>query len=150
MRRRKEVASVTASQLAQMGICERLVVFEHRHGKRPSAQQRAALERGLRAHADFARSAGGRGGRAGRCFIATHVFGDVAPETVVLRAFRDRVLRPSAVGRSVIVHYYRVAPAICRLFDRWPLARIPARVVLRAVARMVEIFLKCLDSWHAG
>jgi hypothetical protein len=51
-RSRREVR-VSASQLAQMGVCERLVVFEHRYGKRPSRPQRVALERGRRAHQSF-------------------------------------------------------------------------------------------------
>ena len=51
-RSRREVR-VSASQLAQMGVCERLVVFEHRYGKRPSRPQRVALERGSRAHQSF-------------------------------------------------------------------------------------------------
>jgi hypothetical protein len=38
-----------------MGVCEKLVVFEHRHGKRPSGAQGVALERGLRAHRQFLR-----------------------------------------------------------------------------------------------
>jgi hypothetical protein len=32
--RKQGGSSVTASELSQMGVCERLVVFEHRHGKR--------------------------------------------------------------------------------------------------------------------
>ncbi len=47
--------SVSASELAQMGVCERLVVFEHRLGKRWSLKRRRALERGLRAHERFLR-----------------------------------------------------------------------------------------------
>ena len=48
---------VSATQLAQMGVCEKLVVFEHRHGKRPSGAHRVALERGLRAHRQFLQQA---------------------------------------------------------------------------------------------
>jgi hypothetical protein len=44
---------VTTSKLAQMGMCERLIVFEHRHGKRSSASQRAARQRGLTEHDRF-------------------------------------------------------------------------------------------------
>lgn len=42
--------SVSASELAQMGVCERLVVFEHQHGRRRTAYQQQAIERGLAAH----------------------------------------------------------------------------------------------------
>lgn len=56
-RRRRLGSHVSASQLAAMGVCERLVVFEHRYGKRPSRPQRLALERGRRAHQSFLRQA---------------------------------------------------------------------------------------------
>lgn len=46
---------VSASELAQMGVCERLVVFEHRFGKRRTVAQRRAVERGRRAHDRFFR-----------------------------------------------------------------------------------------------
>lgn len=46
---------VSASELAQMGVCERLVVFEKRHGKRRTMVQRRAIERGLQAHQRFYR-----------------------------------------------------------------------------------------------
>ncbi len=56
-RRRIGAHVVSASQLAQMGLCERLVVFEHRYGKRPSRPHRLALERGRRAHQSFLQQA---------------------------------------------------------------------------------------------
>lgn len=56
-KRRGHGSRVSATQLAQLGVCEKLVVFEHRHGKRPSEAQRVALERGLRAHRHFLRQA---------------------------------------------------------------------------------------------
>ena len=45
-KRHRPSASVSASQLARMGVCERLVVFEHRYGKRCLPEQTAAIERG--------------------------------------------------------------------------------------------------------
>ena len=48
-------ASVSASELAQMGVCERLVVFEHRYGKRRTVEQQLAINRGLLAHERFYR-----------------------------------------------------------------------------------------------
>lgn len=56
-RHRRLIAHVSASQLAQMGVCESLVVFEHRFGKRLLPSQRLALERGRRAHQSFLRQA---------------------------------------------------------------------------------------------
>src|SRR5207247_1140913 len=42
---------VSASELSQMGACERLVLFEAKYGKRKSHCQREAIERGRREHA---------------------------------------------------------------------------------------------------
>ena len=46
---------VSASDLAQMGRCERLVVFEHLHGSRRTAGQQRARVRGLVEHEYFYR-----------------------------------------------------------------------------------------------
>lgn len=47
--------AVSASELAQMGVCERLVVFEQRYGKRRNLARLHALQRGLDAHQRFYR-----------------------------------------------------------------------------------------------
>ena len=91
---RGESSGVSASELAAMGMCERRVALDHRHGRKVSAAQHEALQRGLRLHAAFdAQAAAERPGRRGRCFIATHIFGSAAPQTEVLRRYRDGVLR---------------------------------------------------------
>jgi hypothetical protein len=95
---------VSASDLAQMGRCERLVMFEYRHGSRSSARQQRARARGLVEHEQFYReglSASTQAARKGRCFIATCVFGE-AWQIQVLRQFRDAALRPNVWGRRLI------------------------------------------------
>ena len=52
-KRRRADAIVSASELAQMGRCEQLVLFEHRHGQRRLPHQEAARRRGLAAHERF-------------------------------------------------------------------------------------------------
>ena len=47
--------TVSASELAQMGRCERLMRFEHLYGSRRTASQRRARERGLAEHKQFER-----------------------------------------------------------------------------------------------
>jgi len=54
-KQKRRRASVSASELAQMGVCERLVVFEHRYGKRRTMEQQLAIKRGLLAHERFYR-----------------------------------------------------------------------------------------------
>ncbi len=129
-RRRKTKDAVSASALSQMGVCERLVVFEHWEGKRPTSAQRAALRHGLRAHQQFATEGASGAARTGRCFIATHVFGE-GPETQILRRFRDLRLRPTRAGRRLILVYYWMAPSICQAMKRWPALKVAARMLLR-------------------
>jgi hypothetical protein len=137
-RRRKAKRAVSASALSQMGVCERLVVFEHLEGKRPTPAQRVALQRGLRAHRQFASEGASEAARRGRCFIATHVLGE-GPETQVLRRFRDRYLRPTRAGRRMILGYYRVAPTVCQAMERWPWLK---RLVRRALLPLVGLLIR--------
>lgn len=128
--RKKKAKTVSASGLAQMGVCERLVVFEHRYGKRHTATQRAAISRGLNEHDLFYRDGVKMSEKIGRCYIATLTFG-TGQETTVLRMFRDRILRPNATGRLLILVYYKTAPAVCAVLVRWPWLKPMARTILR-------------------
>jgi hypothetical protein len=120
---RDKKTMVSASELAQMGACERLVLFEARYGKRKSRCQQEAMERGRREHGKFFRD----GIRLHSdvqtslskpwCFCASLVWGPEAPETDLLRRFRDRILRRTAAGRCLIRIYYRTAPDLCRCFE---------------------------------
>lgn len=111
---------LSASELAQMGACERLIVWERRHGKQRTASQRQAIERGNVAHRRFFEDAvrADRGIQTSEkkpwCFIASATFGPAAQETKILRRFRDTVLRRSVSGRAFIHWYYRVSPTLCR------------------------------------
>src|SRR5437868_14996914 len=111
---------LSASELSQMGACERLVLFEAKYGKRKSHCQQESIERGGREHAKFFRD----GVRSQSdvqtslekpwCFCASLAWGPEAPETDLLRRFRDRILRRTAAGRGLIRVYYRTAPGLCR------------------------------------
>lgn len=52
-RRARRPDVVSASELAEMGVCERRVLLAHRHGPRRTSTQRRAMQRGLRAHERF-------------------------------------------------------------------------------------------------
>lgn len=120
---RDKKTMVSASELSQMGACERLVLFDARYGKRKSLCQREAIERGRTEHDKFFRD----GVRSQAdvetslsqpwCFCASLAWGPEAPETDLLRRFRDRVLRRSAAGRCLIWLYCRTAPGLCRRFE---------------------------------
>lgn len=143
-KRRRDSATVSASELAQMGRCEQLVVFEHRHGQRRLPHQEAARRQGLAAHERFeqegqaVRSAGIR--HAGRCSVASLLFGE-AWQTRALRQFRDKVLRTRGWGRGLIRLYYRGAPRMCVVLGRWPMLRRPVRAVLGVFAAGVRLML---------
>jgi hypothetical protein len=143
---RNKAKAVRASELAQMGVCERRVVFEHRYGKRHTAAQRAAIRRGLQEHERFFRDGVRITDKRGRCYIATLTFG-AGPETVVLRRFRDRILRSNATGRWLILAYYKTAPAICAVLARWPWLQPLVRTLLRPMVWMAG---RVLDDEEAG
>lgn len=148
-RRRKTKDAVSASALSQMGVCERLVVFEHHEGKRPTPAQKAVLHRGLRAHRQFASEGASEAARNGRCFIATHVFGE-GTETQVLRRFRDRYLRPTRAGQRLILAYYRLAPSVCRAMERWPMTQSAVRAVIKPLVWLATCLLADQEGSHAS
>ena len=138
---------VSASELAQMGVCEQRVKFEHDLGRRRMPEQLQAMERGLRAHEEFYRDGQDPERTGGRCFVAMLVFGE-APETCVLRRFRDQVMRPRPLGRRLIVVYYRFAPAVCRFLDRRPSLLPVARWLLRGVVAVAGRWLEREQRSH--
>ena len=144
-RRAPKVDRVSASELAQMGVCERRVKFEHDRGRRRTPEQLQAMKRGRRAHETFYRNGQDAARTGDRCFVSTLVFGE-APETRILRCFRDQVLRPWPLGRRFIIVYYRFAPAVCRFLDRSPSLLPVARWLLGGV---VPIAVRWLD-WRRG
>lgn len=124
-----------------MGVCERLVLFEHRYGKRSTASQRAAIRRGLAEHERFYLEGVELSEKKGPCYVATLVFGQ-GWETTALKAFRDRVLRPYPTGRWLIGVYYRTAPEICALLKRCPWLQPVVRALLKPIAWIVERALR--------
>ena len=96
--RRQVTKSVSATELVQMGTCERMVWLEHRLGRRSTADQDRARLRGTQAHERFYAQSkrlmtSGRDRPGGRCFIAMLTLGEGA-ELDCLRAWRDQALRP--------------------------------------------------------
>src|SRR5215510_8822100 len=127
---------VTASELSQMGVCERLVRYEHQHGKLATRSQKQHRERGNAAHRQFMEDAlhsqrtDSRTDAKPWCWIASAVYGPEAKETHVLRRFRDLVLRQAAIGRLAIALYYRYSPMLARSISRSDTARPAARALL--------------------
>jgi hypothetical protein len=139
--RRKRSKAVSASDLAQMGVCERLVLFEDRYGTRSTASQRAAMQRGLTEHERFYLDGVLLSEKKAPCYIATLVFGP-SRETAALKLLRDRVLRPHPTGRWLIGLYYRTAPRVCEVLERWPWLQPVVRALLKPIAWIVERALR--------
>ncbi|MGH8463059.1 MAG: CFI-box-CTERM domain-containing protein [Pseudomonas sp.] len=75
--------------------------------------------------------------RDSRCFIATAVYGPEAPQTEELRAFRDRTLMRSALGRAFVRCYYRLSPPVAAGLSRHPRLAAPVRTGLDAMRCVV-------------
>jgi hypothetical protein len=74
---------------------------------------------------------GDDGGRPGPCFIATAAYGSPGhPHVRVLRAFRDRYLMRSRLGRSFVDLYYRLSPPVARFIGKHAALRAASRVAL--------------------
>ncbi len=68
------------------------------------------------------------------CFIATAAYeSDAAPEVIVLRAFRDRYLMKTVLGRLAVDWYYRHSPAAAALLNAHPSFKPAVRAALMPV-----------------
>ena len=76
------------------------------------------------------------------CFIASELWGESAPETKLLRSFRDAVLRPHPFGRALIRAYYRLSPALAAYVAARPRARLVAKILLVPVIAAARYALR--------
>lgn len=70
------------------------------------------------------------------CFVATVCFGADAPETALLRVWRDRYLIEQDWGRQFIVWYYNNGEQLAKLASSFPALNCLAKVVIGAIARL--------------
>lgn len=142
MRPKTRMRYVSATDLANMFVCERRVLLQARYGPRNDPCVRRNAEHGELRHSSFHQDAMRRVPGLltsepvdKRCFIASAVFGPNATETIALRRFRDRVLLPRAIGRVLVQAYYFVSPAIARCLSRHCSLRRLCSIVLSALVR---------------
>lgn len=141
--RHQSRTTVTASDLAQSCVCEQQWVFDLEHGKKRTRDQERSAQAGIAAHAGMNLQAqlAYRGVETSqpdqRCFIASALYGQDAPETQALRAFRDRKLAPFALGRLFMVFYYRSSPPIAAVLHRHPSLAAIARYIVSGIYRLL-------------
>ncbi len=76
------------------------------------------------------------------CFIATAAFGSILDKhVVVLRQFRDQVLKKYLLGRSFIEVYYRYSPALADMIQRHDMLRAATRIILMPLVGLSYIVL---------
>lgn len=125
---------VSAKELAEMGFCEKRVLLAHVHGEHTTPTQQESVRRGLAAHQQYYEQGVAAVSSDRRCFIAMCVFGESAPQTQDLRAFRDEVLLSRWWGRLTVSLYYRIGPAACAILRRSSGLLRVTRALLGAVA----------------
>lgn len=72
---------------------------------------------------------------ASSCFVATVAFEGDAPELEAFRAYRDDILRKTALGRLFIRGYYRYGPGLAIWIERHPAVKRSVRGVLTELHR---------------
>src|ERR1700674_5192343 len=146
-RRKGYRRAIRASDLARLAVCEQKAAFEDRYGERQDARTARNIEEGDRQHAAFLRQAflvnpALKSSEAKPwCFLASEILGRFAAETEDLRIFRDRILRPYAVGRKLVRLYYKVSPVVAAWLSKSPIRRACMRVAIRPVVWVVRRFV---------
>ncbi len=73
------------------------------------------------------------------CFVATVTYGDEdVVEVIFLRAFRDRVLSRSMVGRVATWAYYHLGPFAARAVEITPFFKPICRRILDKIVTLIE------------
>lgn len=86
---------------------------------------------------EYEMATGGSGNEG--CYIATCVYGSYdCPEVMVLRRFRDNVLKKSLPGRAFVKTYYALSPTAVRLFGNTKPFRVFWRTVLDKFIKELE------------
>ena len=122
---------ITVTDVAQMGICEQQLLLDEEYGKQRSKALRNLAREGERVHSHYERAL--VKAKDKRCFIASAIFGPYAPETELLRDFRDRYLKIHWWGRIAVALYYRISPRLVILVRRYAALHQITRICLLAV-----------------
>ena len=112
---------IAITDVVAIVYCERQAVLDRKIGRRRTADVERMATEGRQRHKTFEKK--GRQQQDSRCFVATAIYGADAPETIALRAWRDRCLMPCAAGRALVSAYYRLSPLALHVIAALPGAR---------------------------
>jgi len=130
---------LSATTIAQCSYCENQLVLEKKYGSQKTDLGERRQHQGDEEHLRHHLAAVKHGtSKDGRCFIASEVYGPLAPETEILRNFRDTSLSRNIFGRVFIAIYYDVSPVIVSIIKNMHLLRAPMKLILDALVRSVK------------
>lgn len=76
------------------------------------------------------------------CFVASAAYGEPNhPDVILLRRFRDEILRNSSTGRRFIAWYWQTGPKLARMIIWSPTLRRATRSVLKPIIGIVRVRL---------
>jgi hypothetical protein len=81
----------------------------------------------------------GGGAAAGRCFIATAIYGSpLHPDVQVLRNFKNEYILTNSIGKALVKFYYKVSPPLADYIKEHKTVRKVARFILLPVVYGVK------------
>lgn len=78
-------------------------------------------------------------GKSSRCFIATSAYSSPThSDVMILRNYRDSVIKKTFLGRKFIYFYYRYSPKVACILDQHEYLKAPTRWALKLVIKCVR------------
>lgn len=78
-------------------------------------------------------------GKSSRCFIASSAYqSPTHNDVMILRNYRDSVLKQTFLGRKFIYFYYRYSPKLACILDQHEYLKAPTRWALKLVIKCVR------------
>lgn len=133
----EQTESISAGDLAEMGLCEQKIRLRQSLGSRQVCRPREVARReGVVDHVAMHTAA--KQESKSPCFIATSIYGIDAAETDFLRGFRDAHLMRHWWGKRLVIIYYRVSPFLVVIMERHPVARNYVKQQLDQMIRRLQ------------
>lgn len=121
------------SNIVATVYCERQAVLDREHGESRTLDVRVKAAAGTFEHKRFELEGKTLAAVDRRCFIASAIYGGDAPQTNDFRAWRDRVLMQSRLGRTFVRTYYLVSPYLVPVLSR----SVTAAAIVRRILDLI-------------